>query len=90
MSGARQNLKPRPLPNGKFYCIEDAVTERAKDRCADDLEDGKWQSEQDKARGLDGIERGVERLKLARNPCNWFQRTLRFARCSVPKNSAIP
>lgn len=84
LSGARKNLAPRPLPNGKYYCVEDAATESALDACANALEDGKWQSEQDKARGLDGIERGVQRLKLARNPCNWVERTLRFARCASP------
>lgn len=84
LSGARNNLKPRPLPNGKYYCIEDAVTEEAKDNCSLDLEDGKWQSEQDKARALDGIERGVERLRLARNPCSLWERLTRRDRCTVP------
>lgn len=83
-ANAERNLRPRLLPNGKQYCVELATTEGQQDDCAGDLEDGFFLSEQDKARGLAGILKGIERLTLARNPCGWFGRTFKVKCRALP------
>lgn len=73
-SSAERHLAPRRLPNGRLYCVELAETERAQDDCALDLEDLAYLSEQDKARALELIRKGVKRLELSRLPtCSWYQ-----------------
>lgn len=63
---------PRTLPNGRLYCLELARTEQEQDSCAGDLEDAFLASETDKAVALANILRAVERIKLARTPCRFF------------------
>ena len=67
-----QDLQPRLLPNGLEYCAELAQTERVKDECTGDLEDGLFLSNRDKARALSTLHKGLERLRLARQPCGLF------------------
>ena len=80
-ANAERNLRPRLLPNGELYCVELALTESQQDDCAGDLEDGFFASEQDKARGLASVVKGVERLILQRNPCGFFARLFKQERC---------
>lgn len=82
-ANAERDLKPRTLPNGKLYCFEDSKTEGQQDECTGDLEDTLFKSEQDKARGLAGIIKAVERLKLQRNPCGFFKRIFNRSECRV-------
>ena len=73
-ANAERDLAPRVLPNGKAYCLELAATEGAQDTCAGWLEDGFYQAEQDKARGLANITLAVRRLALERLPsCRFYQ-----------------
>lgn len=67
-----RDLSPRTLPNGKEYCAELAVTEGQQDRCLGDLEDALFQSNRDKERGMKTLKRGLERIRLSRNPCGWL------------------
>ena len=67
-----RDLQPRLLPNGKEYCAELARTEKQKDDCTGDLEDGLYASNRDKARGMATLRVGVERIKLSRAPCRLF------------------
>ncbi len=73
VSSVSRDLKPRLLPNGKEYCAELATTERAQDECLGDLEDGLYASNRDKERASTTLVNGVKRIKLARNPCRWWQ-----------------
>lgn len=82
-ANAERDLKPRTLPNGKLYCFEDSTTEGKQDTCTGDLEDTLFKSEQDKARGLAGIIKGIERLMLQRNPCGFFRRIFQRSECRV-------
>lgn len=68
-----RDLKPRYLPSGKEYCAELSRTEQAQDECLGDLEDVVYQSNRDKARGLQTLQRGLERLRLSLTPCKWHQ-----------------
>jgi hypothetical protein len=69
----KADLKPRLLPNGKEYCAELATTEGEQDECMGDLEDVAWLSNRDKERAAQSLERGVERIKLSRDPCRWYE-----------------
>ena len=60
---ARKTLEPRTLPNGRTYCLELATTKARRDQCARDLEDGLFDSEQDKVRSLEKL-REYDRLYL--------------------------
>ena len=82
-SNVKKDLKPRLLPNGKEFCAEDAITEEQKDACTGDLEDIAFAGNRDKERAKDTLRKGIARLKLARNPCSWFERVLRKDRCTV-------
>lgn len=68
-----RDLKPRLLSNGKEYCAELARTERQKDDCTGELEDTVFQSNRDKERGMRTLRNGVERIRLSRSPCRWWQ-----------------
>lgn len=69
MTTVSVDLQRRTLPNGREYCAELARTERQKDDCTGDLEDGFFASNRDKDRARNNLLRGVERIKLARSPC---------------------
>ena len=73
VSSVSRDLKPRTLPNGKEYCAELAKTERAQDECLGDLEDFAYASNRDKERARQTLETGVKRIKLARDPCRWYE-----------------
>lgn len=73
VSSVSRDLRVRLLPNGKEYCAEFAKTERAQDECLGDVEDALYQSNRDKLRARQTLETGVKRIKLARNPCRWYQ-----------------
>lgn len=80
---AEADLAPRRLPNGKMYCFELSKTEGAQDECTGDLEDTLFKSEQDKARGLAGLIKDLDRYILGRNPCGFFAKMFRRDRCQV-------
>lgn len=73
MNSVSRDLQPRLLPNGKTYCAELSVTEGDQDECLGNLEDLVYQSNADKARALTTLQTGVKRLKLARDPCKWYE-----------------
>lgn len=73
----------RKLPNGKTYCLEDAMSEGARDECALDLEEALWLSNEDKARLKHFLEKSVKTLKLRRQPCGFFKRVFRPSACRV-------
>ncbi len=78
-----EDLKPIILPNGKVYCAEESITEEDKDRCTGDLEDAVFQGNKDKARASKTLDRGIQRLKLLRNPCGFWEKLFRADRCTV-------
>lgn len=73
VSNAKRDLAPRTLQNGKLYCMELARTEKSQDTCGGDLEDTLLGSETDKKVGLSNLMKGIERIRLATNPCKWYQ-----------------
>lgn len=72
VSNAKRDLAPRTLPSGKLYCGELARTEVAQDRCIGDLEDLALNSETDKSVALANLQRALERIRFALNPCGFF------------------
>ena len=78
-----QDLKRTFLPNGKEYCAEDAATGEEQDSCLGYLEDALYLSNQDKDRARSTLHRGIQRLKLVRNPCSWLEKLTRNPRCTV-------
>lgn len=89
LANVKREGKIRTLPNGKTYCVEDALTEKAQDECATDLEDTLFKAN----RGLTALVRRAEdfvhALKLQRNPCSWWERVRRVPRCAqaAPRNT---
>lgn len=77
VSSVSRDLQTRILPNGKEYCAELASSEEQQDECLGDLEDGFYQSNRDKERGLSTLRKGVERIRLSRDPCRWYEVTCR-------------
>lgn len=67
------DLEPRQLPNGLEYCAELATTEKQQDECLGQLEDALFLSNGDKARAIWLIDRFIERTKIVRNPCSWYE-----------------
>lgn len=63
--------------------MELSKTEMKQDLCGADLEDTLTDSETDKAVGLANLLKGIERIKLAMNPCGFFGRMFRLDRCTV-------
>lgn len=82
-SSVARDLRKTTLPNGKTYCAEDAVTERQKDACTGDLEDAVFNANADKASARDTLRKGIQRIKLALDPCGWWARLTRNPRCTV-------
>lgn len=78
-----RDLKRTLLENGKEYCAELAETEEAKDHCTGDLEDALFTSNRDKDRARNTLARGIQRLKLVRNPCGFWEKLFRNNRCKV-------
>lgn len=85
VSNARRDLAPRTLPNGKLYCMEEAKTEKAQDKCGGNLEDTLLDSEADKQVALANVVKAVERIKLSINPCGFFGRMFRPNECRVSR-----
>lgn len=79
----KQEAKPRYLPNGQIHCLESSVTNRARDRCANELEDTLFLSELDKRLVILKVENAVKHLKLARNPCTFWEKITYVERCRV-------
>lgn len=73
VSSVGRDLRPTKLPNGREYCAELARTERDKDECTGDLEDALFTANMDKGRALQTLRKAVERLRLARAPCRFYQ-----------------
>ena len=82
-ASVNRDLRRTTLPNGKEYCAEDAVTERQEDDCTGNLEDALFNANRDKESARSTLHKGVQRLKLARDPCGWWSRLLRRDRCFV-------
>ena len=73
---------PVLLPNGKEFCAELARTQDDLDDCAGFLEDGLYESNR-RAESLVGIVvRFIRRERLRRDPCSWWERLTRDARCT--------
>lgn len=70
-----RHLAPRTLSNGELYCAEFAQTEDAQDECLGELEDKFFLSEEDKRTSLALVRKFIDRLRLARAPCRWYQFT---------------
>lgn len=73
VSSVSRDLQMRRLPNGREYCAELATTEDQQDACLGDLEDVVYQSNRDKERAASTLRKGVERIRLSRAPCRWYQ-----------------
>lgn len=69
----REDLQVRTLSNGKEYCAELATTTEQQEACLGEVEDALYLSNRDKERAAGTLERGVERIKLARDPCRWYE-----------------
>lgn len=72
VTSVKRDLQRRVLPNGKEYCAELAKTEDAQDDCMGDLEDVVYLSNRDKDRAANTLTKGMERIKLSRQPCGFF------------------
>jgi hypothetical protein len=83
VSSVERDLKPRLLPNGREYCAELSRTDRDKDECTGDLEDVVFVSNRDKERAKQTLRTGVQRIKLARNPCSMWEKMFRADRCKI-------
>lgn len=83
VSSVERDLQIRRLPNGREYCAELARTEKEKDECTGDLEDALYVSNRDKERASRTLRTGVERIRLARNPCSFWEKLFRADRCKV-------
>lgn len=82
-ANVKRDLKPRLLPNGKTYCAEDAKTGEEADECLGWHEDDKFLSDRDKVRASDTLSKGIQRLRLVRNPCGFWEKLFRADRCRV-------
>ncbi len=85
VSSVERDLWIRRLPNGKEYCAELSRTRKELDECAGDLEDTLFLANRDKERARTTLRTGIERLKLARNPCSAWERVFRADRCQVKR-----
>lgn len=83
VSSVERDLWIRRLPNGKEYCAELSRTRKELDECAGDLEDTLFLANRDKERAKNTLRTGIQRLKLARNPCSVWERMFRADRCQV-------
>jgi len=72
-ANVNRDLRMTLLPNGKQYCAELATTEREQDECMGDLEDALFNSNRDKQSARQTLGKGIKRLKLARDPCRWWE-----------------
>lgn len=72
VTSVKRDLQRRVLPSGREYCAELAKTQDEQDDCTGDLEDALYLSNRDKDRAANTLTKGVERLKLARQPCGFF------------------
>lgn len=82
-SSVSRDLRPRLLPNGLEYCAELARTEKVKDECTGDLEDALYMANRDKERAMHTLTTGIDRIKLARNPCSVWEKLRRVDRCKI-------
>lgn len=78
-----RDLRQTTLPNGKTYCGEDAVRQRAQDECVGDLEDALYNSNADKSSALITLRKGIQRIKLSLNPCGFWAQLFKKERCTV-------
>lgn len=83
VNSVSRDLRPRLLPNGREYCAELALTQRAHDECTGDLEDALYSANRDKERADRTLRTGVARIKLSRNPCGRLAKFFRLSRCNV-------
>lgn len=71
-------LPPRPLSNGRLYCVELAVTQAEADACAVELEENAYLREQDRQRALALLSRGLKRIEMR---CGFWARLVRSKAC---------
>ena len=70
-------------PAGEIKRAEDARTTGEVWNLALDLEDANWMHDQDKARIVKFVGRAADRIKLARQPCSFWQSLWKSNRCEV-------
>ena len=81
VANVKKTTRPTLLPNGKEYCSEQAATEDVQDDCMGDLEDALYNANRNGERTLTTVQRYVDRERLRRNPCSWWEKLTRRARC---------
>lgn len=84
VANVAKTTRPTLLPNGKEYCAELAKTEDEQDDCMGDLEDALYNSNRNGERTKQTVDNFVARERLRRNPCSWWERFTRRARCKTP------
>jgi hypothetical protein len=84
VSNVAKTTRPTLLPNGKEYCAELAATEDAQDDCTGDLEDALYSANRNGERTLRTVTDYATRERLRRNPCSWWEKLTRNARCKMP------
>lgn len=72
VANVERQLPDRALPSGKQYCMEDAETEGAQDRCAGQLEVLNLQRDADRSRAIAVLRKGVNWIKASRLECGFF------------------
>lgn len=84
VANVAKTTRPTLLPNGKEYCAELAATEDEQDDCMGDLEDALYNSNRNGERTKQTVDNFAARERLRRNPCSWWERFTRRARCTAP------
>ena len=72
VANVERQLPDRALPSGKQYCMEDAETEGAQDRCAGQLEVLNLQRDGDRSRAIAVLRKGVDWIKASRLDCGFL------------------
>jgi len=82
-ANVERETKHRTLPNGKEYCFEDSATEDDQDECTGDLEDTLYAANRALDRVNVLVQKAVQRLTLARNPCGRIKAFFNRSQCNV-------
>lgn len=85
VANVRAETRPTLLPNGKEYCAEDARNDDEQDVCLGDAEDAVFTGNRKLARVYTLVDTAVKRLKLQRDPCNFFERNISARERCAPK-----
>lgn len=85
VTNVERQLPDRALPSGKQYCMEDAATEGAQDRCGGQLEVLNLQRDGDRTRAISVLRRGVDWIKASRLDCGFFAFTCKRERKALQR-----